>query len=418
MAAKIPETLKFSWPDRTKLSAGAFWVVQTLQKNGFEALFAGGAVRDALLKRPIKEIDIATNARPQAVQKIFARTIPTGLKHGTVTVREGGESYEVTTFRVEGLYRDYRRPSKVTFVRSAAEDAVRRDFGINALFYDVAKRAVVDYVGGIADLSHRQVAFVGDSQSRIREDALRMLRAVRFVTTLNFELAREARKAIEKNAKLIRKISSERIKQELDRIIASERVSVGFGTLDVVGLTEHILPELHELQGVTQPRNLHSEGDVYAHTLLALEKMDEGFEFSRQETDKIIWLVKNHMVPFDVAEMKLSTKRKWALHPYFADLLKLYAADNAASLRPSGKPNREPPGYREWQRVLRNLARQPEMKKPLLTGDEVMKILKLKPGPDVGKVLKFLEEKKLAGKIKDKKAALEFLKQKGTSVLN
>jgi len=446
------------------LSAGAFWVVQTLQKNGFEALFAGGAVRDALLKRPIKEIDIATNARPQAVQKIFARTIPTGLKHGTVTVREGGESYEVTTFRVEGPYRDYRRPSKVTFVRSAAEDAVRRDFGINALFYDVAKRAVVDYVGGIADLSHRQVAFVGDSQSRIREDALRMLRAVRFVTTLNFELAREARKAIEKNAKLIRKISSERIKQELDRIIASERVSVGFGTLDVVGLTEHILPELHELQGVTQPRNLHSEGDVYAHTLLALEKMDEGFDlptryavlfhdmgkkktravrdgrvtfyshqtesaaiakkicerlkFSRQETDKIIWLVKNHMVPFDVAEMKLSTKRKWALHPYFADLLKLYAADNAASLRPSGKPNREPPGYREWQRVLRNLARQPEMKKPLLTGDEVMKILKLKPGPDVGKVLKFLEEKKLAGKIKDKKAALEFLKQKGTSVLN
>src|SRR3989344_7236357 len=124
MAAKIPETLKFSWPDRTKLSAGAFWVVQTLQKNGFEALFAGGAVRDALLKRPIKEIDIATNARPQAVQKIFARTIPTGLKHGTVTVREGGERYEITTFGGEGMYREYWGPLKVTLVPWGALDTV------------------------------------------------------------------------------------------------------------------------------------------------------------------------------------------------------------------------------------------------------------------------------------------------------
>ena len=139
MAAKTPEIMKLSWPDRTKLSSGAFRVIQTLQKNGFEALVAGGAVRDALLKLPIKEIDIATNARPGAVQKIFSRTIPTGLKHGTVTVREGGINYEVTTFRVEGPYRDYRRPSKVTFVRSAAEDAVRRDFGINALFYNIQK---------------------------------------------------------------------------------------------------------------------------------------------------------------------------------------------------------------------------------------------------------------------------------------
>ena len=148
------------------------------------------------------------------------------------------------------------------------------------------------------------------------------------------------------------------------------------------------------------------------------KKICARLKFSRHETDKIIWLVKNHMVPFDVVGMKLSTKRKWALHPYFADLLKLYSADNGASLRPSGRPNREPPGYREWTRVLKDLARQPEIKKPLLTGNEVMKTLKLKPGPDVGKVLRVLEEEKLAGKIKDKKAATEFLKQKGKSILS
>lgn len=455
----MPKTiLQFRWPDKTALSKSAFTILKKLRKSGYDAYLAGGAVRDALLKKPLQEIDIATSARPNEVEKLFRKTIPTGKKHGTITVRLAKTNYEVTTFRVEGLYQRHRWPQKVRFVKTAKEDAKRRDFTINALFYDVLSKQVIDYVQGLADLAHRQIRLVGEGEERIREDALRMLRAVRFVTTLGFDLARETRKAIQKNAKLITRISGERIKQELDRIISSPRASVGFGLLDILGLLEYLLPELKVAQGVRQPKNEHAEGDVYAHSLLCLEQMDETFDlptryallfhdlgkvqtravlngkitfyghpalgaelsekiskrlkFSTKDTLKISWLVKNHLVPNDFAKMRLSTRRKWGLNLYFRDLLRLYQADAKASLPASGKPNPTPLCYLAGLKILKDLEQKPELSKPLISGSEVMKILKIPEGPLVGKVLKVLDEKKLSGKIKTKIAARKFLKKR------
>lgn len=450
------QTLKFSWPDRTSLSRNAFRIVRVLNEKGFTAYIAGGAVRDALLKRPIREIDIATSALPASVEKIFKKTIPTGKKHGTITVREEGVNYEVTTFRVEGAYRNYRYPIQVKFVGSAEKDAKRRDFTVNALFYDSKRKEVLDYVEGISGLSHRRIIFIGDPKKRIREDALRMLRAVRLAAVLEFELARETRKAIQENANLIQKISAERIKQELDRILLSPRPSVGLGLLDVVDLLAYVLPEIKNLQGVVQPKNQHSEGDVYAHSLLAIEKFDQTAElavryailfhdlgkpqtrqirggkitfyghqnigvdlarklcqrlkFSAHETEKICWLVKHHMVPHDFVKMKLATRRKWGLHPYFRDLLQVYRADVQASLPPSGKPNLNPTGYREGLRIMEEIKKQPALRKPLLSGTDVMKALHLKPGPLVGRVLAVIEQKKLTNELKSRPAALAFLR--------
>lgn len=472
---------KLSWPDKTALSKGAFAILKKLRKTGFEAFLAGGAVRDALLKRPIHEIDIATSAKPEEVKKLFKKTIPTGEKHGTVTVfplpspphkgeginkkkflppSGGGKErgYEVTTFRVEGPYEKHRRPSKVRFVSTAEEDAKRRDFTVNALFYDQKAKAVIDYVNGIADLSHRRIRFIGQSEDRIREDALRLLRAVRFSTTLGLALARETQRAIVKNARLIQKISAERIKQELDLIMLSDRPSVGLGLLDIVGLLEFILPEIKNLQGVRQPRNQHAEGDVYAHTLLAIEQFDESYDlatryavlfhdigkpqtamvrsgkitfydhtkvgselagkickrlkFSTADTQKIAWLVANHLVPNDFADMRLGTRRKWGLNSNFPALLKLYLADVRASLHPSGKADRNPRGYREGLKILKEIKSQPALRKPLISGRDVMRILRIPEGPEVGKVLREIEEKKLSGELITKADALQFLQAK------
>src|SRR3989344_5003358 len=184
------QKMKFTWPDKSLPSETAFSIVKKLRKAGFETYIAGGAVRDALLKRKISDIDIATSATPADVKKIFAKTIPTGEKHGTMTVRLNKVNYEVTTFRSEGKYVDYRRPVKVKFIKKAEQDAQRRDFTINALFYDVVSGHIVDYVGGLDDLKKRKIRLVGESEDRIREDALRMMRAVRLSTTLDFDLDR------------------------------------------------------------------------------------------------------------------------------------------------------------------------------------------------------------------------------------
>lgn len=448
--------MKFTWPDKSPVSKGAFKILQKLRSAGFEAYVAGGAVRDALLKRKVVEIDIATSATPLQVKKLFAKTIPTGEKHGTLTVRGHKSNYEVTTFRTEGAYEERRHPKSVKFVASAEKDAQRRDFTLNALFYDPTNSEIIDYVDGIVDLRRNRIRTVGSPNARLREDALRLLRAIRFATVLNLDIERETRKAVKINAKLILKISAERIKSELDKIMSSDRASAGIGMMDELGLLKLILPELKACQGVTQPRNQHREGDVYTHSLLALEQINEEFDlptryavllhdigkaqtrvirtdkitfynhqnvgaelvkkicrrlrFSKADEEKISWLVKAHMVPNDFLAMRLSRRRKWGLAPYFADLLRVYWADASASLGPSGRGDSNPRGYREGQKILTEIIKFPALKKPLISGNDVMRILKIKPGPQVGKILEALEEKKLSGKISTGKQALAYLK--------
>jgi len=451
----MKQAKKLVWTDKSALTRGALDIVKKLRGANHQAFFAGGAVRDAILKRPIKEIDITTSATPDQVKQLFTKTIPTGEKHGTITVRSGGINYEVTTFRSEGEYLDKRRPSSVKFIESAEQDAKRRDFTVNALFYDPAAHQVIDFVGGLADLKKKILTMVGDPEERIKEDALRMLRAVRFAGTLRFEVSHPAIRAIRRHAKLIRKISAERVKQELDKIMLSKNPGLGLGLLDVVGLLEYILPEVKVMMGVTQPRNQHAEGDVYAHSMLAIEQVEPAddlstryailfhdvgkpltrqvhdekitfynhteigaemakkicrrLKFSKQETQKIEWLVKTHLVPNDFDKMRPATRLKWGLNAYFPDMLRVFRADAAASLRPSGKPEANPRGYREGLKILGELKSQPRLRKPILSGREVMRILKISEGPKVGSILKLLEEKKLSAAIKTKIDAKKFL---------
>ena len=191
----------------------AFPVLQQLEQANYEAYFVGGSVRDLLLKRPIHDIDIATSAYPEEVKQLFPKTIDTGIKHGTVTVLNDGSSYEITTFRTESGYQDFRRPDHVTFVQNLAEDLKRRDFTINALAMN-RKGEVIDLFNGIGDLQKHLIKAVGDPMKRFHEDALRMMRAVRFMSQLSFDLEPQTEKAVKDMHQLLPKISVERIRDE------------------------------------------------------------------------------------------------------------------------------------------------------------------------------------------------------------
>lgn len=188
-------------------------VLQTLEDAGFEAYFVGGSVRDVLLHRHVHDVDITTSAYPEEVKELFDKSIDTGIKHGTVTVLYGGESYEITTFRTESGYQDFRRPDHVTFVQNLDEDLKRRDFTINALAMDMHGN-IVDLFNGIEDLKNHIIRAVGNPEKRFHEDALRMMRAVRFMSQLKFKLEEKTEQAIKDNHELLKKISVERIREE------------------------------------------------------------------------------------------------------------------------------------------------------------------------------------------------------------
>lgn len=196
-------------------------VLQTLENAGFEAYFVGGSVRDVLLHRHVHDVDITTSAYPEEVKQLFDKSIDTGIKHGTVTVLYNNESYEITTFRTESGYQDFRRPDHVTFVQNLDEDLKRRDFTINALAMNT-KGEIVDLFNGLDDLEHHIIRAVGDPETRFHEDALRMMRAVRFMSQLEFKLEEKTRQAIKDNHQLLKKISVERIREEF--------VKMGLGT--------------------------------------------------------------------------------------------------------------------------------------------------------------------------------------------
>ena len=191
----------------------AFPVLKQLEQAGYEAYFVGGSIRDLILNRPIHDIDIATSAYPEEVKRLFPKTIDTGIKHGTVTVLNDGASYEITTFRTESGYQDFRRPDHVTFVQNLAEDLKRRDFTINALAMNRAGE-VIDLFNGLGDLQKHLIKAVGDPMKRFHEDALRMMRAVRFMSQLNFDIESQTKEAVSDLHQLLSKISVERIRDE------------------------------------------------------------------------------------------------------------------------------------------------------------------------------------------------------------
>lgn len=218
-------------------------IINRLEENGFEAYAVGGCVRDSILQRVPDDWDITTSAKPSEVKALFLHTIDTGIQHGTVTVMIGKEGYEVTTFRVDGEYSDGRHPDKVDFSSSLTEDLKRRDFTINAMAYSESK-GLVDEFEGISDLEKKRIRCVGDPFERFSEDALRMLRAIRFAGQLGFEIEEETFRAIGKLAPTIQKVSAERIAKELEKLLLSTEVEK-FRLIYSSGILEQILPNLY-----------------------------------------------------------------------------------------------------------------------------------------------------------------------------
>lgn len=243
-------------------------IINNLQLHGYEAFAVGGCVRDSILARRPEDWDITTSAKPEEIKRLFRRTVDTGIEHGTVTVIIGKDSYEVTTYRVDGAYEDGRHPKEVRFTSRLEEDLQRRDFTINAMAYNDDVR-LVDVFGGMKDLNHHLIRCVGDPRERFSEDALRILRAVRFSAQLNFPIEPDTAEAIKELAPTLEKISAERIQAELVKLLVSphpERIRDAYE----LGITKVILPEWDAMAGVEQ-NTPHHRYDVAEHTIRAMK---------------------------------------------------------------------------------------------------------------------------------------------------
>ena len=267
-------------------------IIHTLQANGYEAYAVGGCVRDSILGREPDDWDITTSATPLETKALFARTFDTGIEHGTITVLIDKDAFEVTTYRVDGKYEDSRHPSEVTFTRCLQEDLLRRDFTINAMAYN-DDEGLIDIFGGIEDLNNKTIRCVGNAEARFGEDALRILRAVRFAAQLGFEIEEETREGIVKLAPTLANISAERIQVELIKMLVSPNPSL-LRTAYELGITKVILPEFDEMMKTEQetPHHIYSVGE---HTLKAIETI---------RPDKVLRLT---MLFHDIAKPMMKT---------------------------------------------------------------------------------------------------------------
>ena len=245
-------------------------IINNLQLHGYEAYAVGGCVRDSILAKRPEDWDITTSAKPEQVKRIFRRTVDTGIEHGTVTVLLGKDSFEVTTYRIDGLYEDSRHPKEVIFTNRLEEDLKRRDFTINAMAYNDEVR-LVDVFGGMKDLNHHLIRCVGEPKERFSEDALRILRAVRFSAQLNFPIEESTAEAVKELAPTLEHISAERIQTELVKLLMSnhpEKIKDAYE----LGITKVVLPEWDAMVGVEQSTP-HHKYDVAEHTLHALKNV-------------------------------------------------------------------------------------------------------------------------------------------------
>ena len=423
-------------------------IVRRLRAAGHVAYYAGGCVRDLLSGQPAKDFDVATDARPEVVQKIFPRTYAVGAHFGVIVVLENGFQFEVATFRSDGAYMDGRHPVEVHFA-SAEEDAARRDFTINGMFFDPEKEEVIDFVGGRGDLERRLIRAIGDPARRFAEDRLRMLRAVRFATVLGFEIDAATWDAVVASAPSIVQISAERIREELVKIFLSPNRARGWDLLDASGLMRAILPELEAMKGCEQPPQFHPEGDVFKHTRIMLEMLpseaslplvfsvlfhdvakpptaivdEEGrirfnghdrigaemteaimerLRFSRAEIDATVEAVRQHMVFKDVPNMRVAKLKRFMARPTFEDELELHRVDCASS-------HAMLDNYEFLLKKKEEFASEPIIPPPLVRGDDLV-AMGLKPGPKFGEILEAVETRQLEGGLKDREEALHWVK--------
>jgi tRNA nucleotidyltransferase/poly(A) polymerase len=391
----------------------AIEIIRRLQEHGYEALLAGGCVRDMLLGRPAKDYDVATSARPADVMRLFPRTLKVGAKFGVVIVLTRGTQVEVATFRSEAGYEDGRHPTEVRFT-SAAEDASRRDFTINGMFYDPLKEQVIDYVHGQADLERRVIRTIGNPDERFGEDYLRVLRAVRFSTRLGFAIEPETYAAIGRNAAHIVRISGERIAVELEGILVHPNRAAGAAMLIETGLAQAIFPGF---AGAPAEQAVAVLGRLRRNVSfpLALAAFFSGFptdsalekcailKLSRNQTRHIEFVLAQRGRLLEV-DMSLAQLKKLLAQPYFWDLYELERAIQKAAAAREGLGS-----LSKLRRRIRDLGDVDVKPKPLLNGHDLMHLGAV-PGPTLGQLAEELYVAQLEGEVQTREQAEQWAK--------
>jgi len=432
---------------------GAIAVAADLRSRGFQAWLVGGCVRDLILGREPSDYDISTDARPEDLLRLFPRAQLVGAQFGVVLVN----GVEIATFRSDHSYADGRHPGRVVFETDPKQDVLRRDFTINALLLDPSAldssssrdslySQVVDYVDGLADLRAGVVRAIGDPEQRFQEDHLRMLRAVRFAARFRFEIEPATLAAIQKLHAQILRVSPERIRDELVRILTEGGARRGFELLDRSGLLADILPEVAAMKGVEQPPEFHPEGDVWTHTLVMLDGLkspsatlalgvllhDVGkpstfriagrirfdghvelgeriarellnrLRFSNAEIDQVIALIANHMRFSHVHQMRESTLKRMLRLPGFDEHLELHRLDCSSS-------HGHLDNY-EFAKTKFEQSGPEELRPPrLVTGDDLIAAGYV-PGPDFSRMLEVAEDAQLEARIQSKEEGLELVR--------
>jgi poly(A) polymerase len=442
------------------MSAHATNIVRELRARGFQAYFAGGCVRDMLLGLAPADYDVATDATPQQVMRIFPETYAVGAHFGVVLVpipddapREGWPSdhahaVEVATFRSDGAYSDGRHPDEVRYSQRPEDDVQRRDFAINGMMMDpLDADRVLDFVGGREDLKAHVIRAIGEPERRFTEDKLRMLRAVRFAARFHYEIEPATFAAIQKLAPQIHQVSRERVLQELTKMLTEGSARRAFELLDATGLLHEALPEIERMRGVEQPPQYHPEGDVWVHTLLLLEKLPAGvsrtlawgallhdvgkpptfrnapdrirfdghvevgvrmaeeiarrLHFSNSDTEQIAALVANHMRFADVEKMKESTLKRFLRLPRFDEHVELHRMDCLSSHG----------SLTLYEFVRDRLEHTPEEQMrptPLIKGGDLIEI-GYSPGPEFKAILSAVEDAQLEGSLHTREEAVSFV---------
>ena len=429
------------------IDAGALRVVEILRQAGFQALLAGGCVRDLALGRAPKDWDVATDAGPEEVASLFDNTVAVGAQFGISVVMLDEGDYEVARFRRDGPYRNGRRPTSIE-PADARADAQRRDFTINGLFCDPASGEIFDYVGGQQDLDDKIIRAIGDPAARFAEDHLRLLRAVRFAARLGFTIEPATWDALCAQAARIVDVSAERIRDELTLLLTEGGAVGGLRLLDQSGLLQAVLPEVAAMRDVPQEAEFHPEGDVWTHVQLLFEHLDEpstelawsallhdigkpstmvqaerirfhghdavGAEMaaaicgrlrmSNESRRVICTLVAEHMRISHVRQMRPSTLMRLLREPHFFELLQLHRADCLAS---HGKLDL----YEFCQEQLAALKKEHLRPPALLTGSDLI-AMGFTPGPLFREILAAVEDAQLEGQLDSYRAALRFVQRK------
>ncbi|MBI4641411.1 MAG: CCA tRNA nucleotidyltransferase [Candidatus Tectomicrobia bacterium] len=418
----------------------ALQIVQRLRESGFKALLVGGCVRDMVMGEEPKDYDIATDATPQEVMKLFRHAIDVGAQFGVVRILDGDDQFEVATFRTDGLYRDGRHPEHVTF-SSEWDDVMRRDFTINGLLYDPIADGLIDYVGGQDDIRRRIIRTIGNPYRRFEEDKLRLMRGVRFSSRYQYTIEAQTFQAMKALAEKITQVSAERIRDELLIMLTQGRADKSLKLLHEVGLLRQILPEVAAMDGVQQPPEFHPEGDVLTHTIMMAgmmanpspelamavllhdvgkpatfvvkerirfdghdkvgavmaEQICRRLRFSNKSTEQIVELVEDHLRFMHVQRMRSSRLKRFLRKEGFEEHLELHRLDCLAS---HGKLD----SYLFCVEKLQELKEEIKPQK-LISGDDLIEMGFI-PGPFFKKILTYVEDAQLDGKVSTREEAL------------